>query len=86
MDKKYVLQKMRETFQIQDKQTVFQHGVAVLKKTKTIIEMLKNNAKELPLFLTEHRDYLLKELVDYKALYLYCLYHDCGKPFCKPDS
>lgn len=87
MNKLEVLLKMKTSYQIQDKQTIFEHGVSVLNETKKILNELrtrKNN--NLPDFLYENSSFLLDNLVDYKTLYLYCLYHDCGKPFCKPDS
>lgn len=87
MNKLDVLKQMKNNYQIQDKQTIFEHGVSVLKETKKIIHELKTQEKNnLPDFLYKHSEMLLNNLVDYKTLYLYCIYHDCGKPFCKPDS
>lgn len=85
-----VINRMKSTWQIQDKLSVYDHGVSVLKETKKIINILSDkniiSHKLVPDFLFQHRDQILSNLVDYKTLYLYTLYHDCGKPFCKPDS
>lgn len=86
MKKIDILNKMKTTYQIEEKQTVLDHGVSVFKNTKSVLNKLKNDCSSVPLFMREHKEFLLKSLVDYKTLYLYCIYHDCGKPFCKPDS
>jgi hypothetical protein len=87
MNKKEIINAMKTTYQIQDKLTIYQHGVDVLKETKNIIKRMKcDDFENLPVFFKEYKDLILKELVDYKTLVLYCIYHDCGKPFCKPDS
>ena len=87
MNKKNVLEKMKANFQVEDIQTIYQHGISVLNEVKKIIYELKyKKESNLPDFLYQYSDILLEKLVDYKTLYLYCVYHDCGKPFCKPDS
>ena len=86
MNKKYIIKSMKNSFQIENRLTVFQHGIDVWKETKKIIHSMKNNSfEELPVFFKDNKDLFLKNIVDYKTLMLYCIYHDCGKPFCVPD-
>lgn len=87
MTKDYILEKMKNSYQIEDKLTVYDHGIDVWVRTQEIINKLKNgNGEELPEFLIENKDLILSNLVDEKTLRLYCIYHDCGKPFCEPDN
>lgn len=86
MTKKEVIKAMKLSFQIEGKLTVYDHGIDVWKETKKILIKIKNDDWEnLPLFFKDHKDLFLKNIVDYKTLMLYCIYHDCGKPYCVPD-
>lgn len=89
MNKKNIKNRMRRTWQIEDKLSVLDHGLMVYDKTQKIIQMLKNNNDSqnfvIPECLRENSTYLLNNLVDKRTLFLYTVYHDCGKPFCEPD-
>lgn len=86
-----VIKKMKTTWQIQDKLTVYGHGSLVFKYTMDIINHLKNGTplkydQKVPDFIYEYKDVLLNNIVSFKTLKHYTILHDCGKPFCKPDS
>ena len=80
-----LLEKMINTDQIEGKQSVLAHGESVFRKLNEIIEFLEGGVfpdmKE-PVWLKEHKDLFLKNLYDKKTLFLYTVFHDCGKPSC----
>lgn len=87
---KKALAAMKRTFQVEGEQTVAQHGLSVFKYTLDILRVLKGEPSTLeirvPSWLTQNREVILRNLVDYKTIKHYCLWHDIGKPFCRPDS
>ena len=89
MNKKEIKQKMKTTWQIENKLSVLDHGIMVCDKTNKLIEIIKNKRESrdfiIPYCIVENSDYILENLVDKRTLMLYAVYHDCGKPFCIPD-
>lgn len=83
-----VVKKMKECWQIEGKQTIWQHGWAVWRETEKIIKVLEGgvNDSNLPEWMLENREFILSSLVSRRELKLYTVMHDCGKPYCKPDS
>ena len=82
-----LLEKMVKTDQIEGKQSVLAHGESVFRKLKEILKFLKGSEKfpliKAPLWLEENRNVFLKEIYNEKDLFLYTVFHDCGKPFCR---
>jgi hypothetical protein len=86
---KHVILAVKSHFQIPGRQTVYQHGLSVFRHTLAIRAVLEGGEHEqglkIPTWLIENRAFILRRLVDHKTLKHYCLWHDLGKPFCKPD-
>lgn len=70
-------------------QTVYQHGQSVHLHYLELVDYLKGHKMavpsnwRLPDWLDEHKELFLKNLYDPKIVQEYCLFHDCGKPFCR---
>jgi hypothetical protein len=67
--------------------SVLEHGTSVKNYLFDLINHLRNKTPlkyqwNLPVWVYENSDFILKNLVDDKTLSLYTVYHDCGKPFC----
>lgn len=80
-----VIDKMRVTLQTEG-ESVWDHGRAVRYQLKNILNHLKGRplkGVEIPPWLNADN---FKDLVLPKHLLRHALFHDAGKPFCKPDS
>lgn len=91
MELKEVISKMKNCYQIEGKQTILQHGYMVFNYTIDLINHLKHGTplkytQRVPDFMYEYKDQIINNLVDFKTLKHYTILHDCGKPYCKPDS
>lgn len=68
-------------------QSVYQHGVSVYKHLQQLIAHIKNDEDlidwKIPTWLLKYGKQIVDNLHQDEDLSLYCLYHDCGKPFCK---
>ena len=67
--------------------SVYEHGISVKNYLFDLISHLRNKTPlkyewNLPIWVYENSDFILKNLEDDKTLSLYTVYHDCGKPFC----
>ncbi len=85
---KELVEAMKNTYQIPGKQTVWDHGVSVKNYTFDLINHLRNGTPlkyqwKVPSFLYMQREYILDNLVPDSTLYLYTVFHDCGKPRCR---
>lgn len=80
-----LLEDMKNTQQFEG-QSVLEHGQSVWKYCGLVINCLKNNdCKQLPIpdVFFECKDFLLENLYTGSILKDYCIWHDCGKPYCK---
>lgn len=79
---KKIIKKMKNTWQFENKQTIFDHGLSVKNEYKRLIQQIKTNLKEddIPVF------YYNKDIMDklYKQSRIenLLIFHDIGKPFC----
>lgn len=68
-------------------QSVLDHGLSVYQYTKELIEGLKGgNTLEgwkVPEAVLKNRELLLSNVYQGYVLEKYCIFHDCGKPFCQ---
>jgi len=80
---KEVIDKMKETYQIPEKQTVYQHGVSVWSYFK---DLILNDASfydwKLPDWFVDNKDFINDNLLDMEEIKRYTIFHDCGKPYC----
>ena len=87
---KDLIEAMKTTDQIRGRQTIYQHGLSVYRHTLFLKGVLTDGKNplglKLPEWMIKERAFILDNLVDQKTLKHYCLWHDLGKPFCKPDS
>lgn len=63
-------------------QTILQHGESVSRKFRDLIEG-RTDGWCLPIWFTEHRQFLIDLLPEADLLETYHIYHDCGKPYCR---
>jgi hypothetical protein len=82
MKKTKLLKHMKECFQIEDRQTVLQHGESVLEYFDDLFDSKKFNWK-IPPWFYENKELIKDLLLPYSYIKKYAIYHDCGKPFCK---
>lgn len=79
---------MKNTDQIKNKQTILQHGLMVFKYAMDLKNYLEKESPlkyqwRIPDWFYNNKDLILKELVDFKTMKHYCIFHDIGKPYCK---
>ena len=80
-----VILKMKNTFQTEE-ESVWNHGRSVRFQLKKILKYLKGESlsgKDIPPWLTTEN---FQGLVIPPHILRHALFHDAGKPFCKPDS
>lgn len=80
-----VILKMKETLQTEG-ESVWDHGRSVRFQLKKILNHLKGkplNGKDIPPWLTPEN---FQGLTIPPHILRHALFHDAGKPFCKPDS
>lgn len=85
---KELVEAMKSTYQIPGKQTVWEHGISVKNYTFDLINHLRNGTPlkyqwKVPSFLYMQREFIIGNLVPDSTLYLYTVFHDCGKPRCR---
>lgn len=73
--------KSMKTYQIKDKQTVFQHGVSVYSFYKDLVNQRKKNWK-LPEWFLNNKDFIKENIHSEDIIRRYAVLHDCGKPSC----
>ncbi len=82
---KQVIKDMKKTFQIPEKQTVWEHGTLVRKYLFSLIDFLEDKNPNLnliyPSWVIDYKYFLQKDLFSRKILSRYTLFHDCGKPY-----
>lgn len=75
-------------------QSVYQHGVSVYQYLEDLVYNLENeneiypfhNSKnnwKLPNWIFQYKNGILSNLHDEEVISKYCLFHDCGKSFCR---
>jgi hypothetical protein len=68
-------------------QTVYQHGLSVWKYSQDLIGYMEGRALQLqwrlPDWIDKYKANILDALGDTSDMQSYCLYHDCGKPYCR---
>lgn len=71
-------------------QSVYEHGFSVLDHTLQLIQFLRTGQISegwvLPEWLSGYSQPILKSLAPQEVIEEYTLFHDCGKPYCKPDG
>ena len=82
-----LINKMKNSDQVPGKITVLQHGQMVKERLWDLILLLKGITPQLKWILPKeflmNKEFLLSQLQPKSTLYLYCVLHDCGKPFCQ---
>lgn len=76
---------MNDCFQTEN-QSVYEHGISVSSHMFELIKMLKTNKiKEnwkIPDWFLKYRLQILNNLFSDEIINEYCIFHDCGKPYC----
>jgi hypothetical protein len=71
-------------------QSVYEHGISVRDHALQLVGYLRTGsiagAWVLPEWLAVYREPLLGAIVPQDLLEEYTVFHDCGKPYCKPDG
>jgi hypothetical protein len=88
MNIKQVISDMKKVDQIPQRQTVLSHGMSVFKYASDLLNHLKFGTElkhewKTPEWVYVNKETLLNNLVDYKTLKHYCIFHDLGKPYSK---
>lgn len=79
--------KMKKCYQIKDKQTIQAHGYMVFKYSVDLLNAIKGFPSKFNQKVPEcFYKIKVEDLVGYKTLKHYAMWHDMGKPFCLPDS
>ncbi len=78
---------MRKCYQSKD-QNIYEHGLSVWEYMQDLLEHLWNETPlekewKIPAWLYEHKWNILENVLPTHIIEEYCIYHDCGKPFCK---
>jgi HD domain len=82
---------MKSTYQIPGKQTVWEHGISVKDHTFDLVNHLRHGTPlkyqwRLPDWILPLKDKILSRLAPDSDLYLYTVFHDCGKPKCSTGA
>jgi peptidyl-tRNA hydrolase len=80
-----LLQDMSATYQFES-QNVLEHGRSVWKYCAQVIRCLQEQDCQnlpIPAVFFENANLLLANLYDSTVIRDYCVWHDCGKPYCK---
>ena len=80
-----LLEDMKNTQQFEG-QSVLEHGQSVWKYCGLVINCLKTgkcNTLPIPDVFFQYKDFLLENLHEGSIIKDYCIWHDCGKPYCK---
>ena len=76
-----LIEKM-ESFEQTKGQNIYQHGLSVWEYAKKISSGQFDGMK-IPEWFQESYFQIINQIVPYKTLKRYCIFHDCGKPFCR---
>lgn len=89
MTRDQLLQDMQGCYQT-EAQAVYEHGLSVWKHTQRAIQYLQGGPPpegwRIPTWLTKYRKELCGALMPLDVVEEYTVFHDCGKPYCKPDG
>lgn len=68
-------------------QSVYQHGLSVWDYAQDLIGYMEGRSLKhqwrLPDWIDQYKDKIINVLGDTSNMNAYCLYHDCGKPYCR---
>lgn len=71
-------------------QSVYEHGLSARDHTLQLLQFLRTGEIAdhwlLPDWIREYRHQLLGSLMPQSVIEEYTVFHDCGKPYCKPDG
>lgn len=81
LSEKDLIEKMK-SFEQTKGQTIYQHGLSVWEQAKKICSGQYEGMK-IPDWFKENHFIIVNQTVPYKTLKRYCIFHDCGKPFCQ---
>jgi hypothetical protein len=78
---------MQECYQFES-QNILEHGLSVRDYAFDLLGHLRYNTPlqrewKLPSWIYEHKDFILRSIVDDYILEKYLIWHDCGKPACR---
>ena len=89
MTREQLLQDMHQCHQTKS-QSVYDHGLKVWEHTQKATQYLDGGLAPLgwrmPGWLLKHREELRAALLPLSVIEEYTVFHDCGKPYCKPDG
>lgn len=80
-----IINKMKVTYQIKNKQTILQHGASVYRFYKDICSKKEKNWK-LPDWFVENEKFIMENIHSHDLIKEYTILHDCGKPFCLEED
>jgi hypothetical protein len=87
---KNLIKDMQACWQVEGKQSIWNHGMSVFSYSKDIMQILNGKesfyGQKIPQWMLDNKEFILNNLVTERELRLYTIFHDCGKPYCKPDS
>jgi hypothetical protein len=87
---KNLIKDMKSCWQVEDKQSIWDHGISVYEYSIDLINILNGKQskfnQKVPQWILDHSDFIIKNIVSENELKMYTIFHDCGKPYCKPDT
>lgn len=69
-------------------QSIYQHGLSVWEHVQELLGYMRgeNSLKRdwrLPAWIEEYKSTIIDIIGNTQDMQLYCMYHDCGKPYCR---
>jgi len=69
-------------------QSVYQHGLSVWEHVRELLDYMRDGSSltrqwKLPSWLEDYKSDIVAVIGKTQDVQLYCMYHDCGKPYCR---